>query len=557
MALRYTKDELEKISVRLQCCAVDAAKEALTAEMFLDREKNKCAWNKFKFLQRTSSILKEYIPGGIYTYQEPLGIENTITPMLGETYTFKGATIVDDITSPYYGFAFSVYGEPDTGDTFIYIIYNGELHSIVNTIAYAAPYMSFVHSIAYDNNNDVLLLGASSTIQEYDLAPLLLPSPGAPTAIGFMPLPGTTPFYAAYNRINDTTYFTNTFPFEVRRYYNTGFSFTIPVSGIPTHLAVNSLNGETWVVCGTDINIIHPFTNTVIAVIDLFTAIGASEIYKITYSPQLNLFIVPYFDGVFTYRTALFNIDGTVYNVDIYQDSNNIYQGIYYQQLQKYIIGGTYGTNVLPDNYVFGTELVRTILNDTKYDKIIICTQNCMPNPFDPFSQICSFNPFQITILSAEKEEVPLCLNDSDIEGLLETAQHYCCDCCPNPVITIANQYDNPFAPEPLVVPGELKKIYYGYTDDAEIAKTNPQSVTLMASVNRYNFQGVYNPYNPTSAYIVFALPVSMGIPTGFLNHVTSGIITMVPLIVLYSGVPYRLYVSTNLLPTNFSLEVY
>jgi len=556
MALRYTKDELEQISVRLQCCAVDAAKEALTAEMFLDREKNKCAWNKFKFLQRTSNILKEYIPGGLYTYQEPLAIENEINPILNETYEFKGATIVDDILSPYYGFAFSVYSDPDSGDTYIYIIYKGELYALANTLTYAAPYMRFIESIAYDSTNDVLLLGAGGTIQEYSLAPLLLPNPGAPTATGFVSFPSSN-IDAAYNRINNTTYFINTFPFEVRKYYNTGFSYTIPVSGTPSHVAVNSLSGEIWVVCGTDINIINPFTDTVTTVVDLFVGLGASLINKITFSAQLNMFIVPWFDGIFTYRTALLNADGTVYNTDIYQDANNIYQGIYYQQLQKYIIGGDYQTTVLPDNYGFGTELVRTILNDTKYDKVIICTDDCVPNPFDPGSPICSSTPFRITILSAEKEEVPLCLNDADITGLLETAQHYCCDCCPNPVVSIANQYDNPFAPEPLVVPGELKKIYYGYTEDAEIAKNNPQSVLLMANVNRYNYQGVYNPYNPAPAYIVFALPVSMGIPSGFLNHVTSGIVTMVPTMVLYSGVPYRLYVSTALQPTNISLEVY
>jgi hypothetical protein len=557
MALRYTKDELEQISVRLQCCAVDAAKEALTAEMFLDREKNKCAWNKFKFLQRTSNILKEYIPGGLYTYQEPLAIENEINPSLSETYQFKGATVVDDILSPYYGFAFSVYGEPDTGDTFIYVIYNGELHSIVNTVDYTAPYMRYIQSIAYDSTDDVLLLGASASIQEYSLAPLLLPSPGAPTALGNISFPSTDNFYAAHNRISNATYFSNTFPAEVKKYFNTGFSSNIPVSSTPTHIAVNSLNGETWVVCGTDINIINPFTNTVTAVIDMILALGAYQINKITFSPQLNMFIVPWFDGVFTYRTALMNPDGTVYTGDIYQDSNTIYQGIYYQQLEKYIVGADYQTTVLPDNYGFSTEFVRTILNDTKNDKVIICTENCIPNPFDPFSPLCSSTPFRITILSAEKEEVPLCLNDADITGLLETAQHYCCDCCPNPVVSIANQYDNPFAPEPLVVPGELKKIYYGYTEDAEIAKNNPQSVLLMANVNRYNYQGVYNPYNPAPAYIVFALPVSMGIPSGFLNHVTSGIITMVPTVVLYSGVPYRLYVSTVLQPTNISLEVY
>lgn len=556
MALRYTKDELEKISVRLQCCAVDAAKEALTAEMFQDSEKNKCAWNKFKFLQRTSKILKDYIPGGMYTYQEPFAVENEINPVLSETYEFKGAVVVDDILSPYYGFAFAVYSDPDSGDTYLYVIYKGELYALTNTVAYAAPYMRFIESIAYDNNNDILLLGASGSIQEYDLAPLLLPSPAAPTATGFVAFPSTN-IDAAYNRINNTTYFTNSSPFEVRRYYNTGLSLVIPVSDSPTYVAVNSLNGETWVVCGTDINIIHPVTNTVIAVVDLFTALGASQVNKITFSPQLNLFIVPYFDGIFTYRTALLNTDGSVYNADIYQDNNTIYQGIYYQQLEKYIIGGDYVTTVLPDNYDFDTELVRTILNDTKYDKVLVFTENCIENPLDPFSPICSSTPFRITVLSAEKEEVPLCLNDSDIEGLLETAQHYCCDCCPNPVISISNQDNNPFVPEPSVTPGQLKKIYYGYTDDADLAKNDPQSVTLMANVNRYNYQGVYNPYNPTSAYIVFALPMSMGMPLGFLNHVTSGIVAMIPSIVLYSGVPYRLYVSTNLLPTNFSLEVY
>ena len=126
MALLYSKSELEAIAQRLQCCAADAANEALAGEVFLDHAKKTCGWNKFKFLKKASKILSEYVPGGVYTDTGNFEIENTIDPELGETFTFKGATVVSDITSPYYGFAFALYGEPDTGETYMYVIYNAK-----------------------------------------------------------------------------------------------------------------------------------------------------------------------------------------------------------------------------------------------------------------------------------------------------------------------------------------------------------------------------------------------------------------------------------------------
>ena len=78
MALQYTKEELEAIATRLQCCAVDAANEALTGEVFQDAKKRKCGWYKFKYLQAASNILKEYYPGGLYPFKKNLTIENTI-----------------------------------------------------------------------------------------------------------------------------------------------------------------------------------------------------------------------------------------------------------------------------------------------------------------------------------------------------------------------------------------------------------------------------------------------------------------------------------------------
>lgn len=567
MALLYSKSELEAIAQRLQCCAADAANEALAGEVFLDHAKKTCGWNKFKFLKKASKILSEYVPGGVYTDTGNFEIENTIDPELGETFTFKGATVVSDITSPYYGFAFALYGEPDTGETYMYVIYNGELHSVFSTADYSAPYMRYVQSVAYDHANEVLLLGTSNNIQEYDLAPLLNAIPGAPVASDSTSFPGTDNFYAAYNRINQTVYFTNSFPLQVKRFYTYGnFGIDIPLGGFtaPSSIEVNSSNGEVWVVCGTEIQVISPLTNLVTTTIDLASAFGATLVNKITYDRESDYFLVPWFDGLGGNNVAL--LKGSDYSVVTsnmqypLNNPTNVYQAIYHQQSGEYLISDDYNTLVYPVNYSFFIELPRTVLNDTKNNKVLVFTENCVENPLDPFTPLCSTTPFRINVLSRPQEEVTLCLNDNDVQTIIETAQHHCCDCCPAPVIQLdySSFSDNPAteASED-VIPATLYTLYYGSSTDSGLAKLDPLELLTLSSVNRYQYQGVYQYYSSTPSYLYFALPLNMGVPTGFFNVSTGTPVTMdAPYNSVYNGVLYKVYKSTSTYSTNISLQV-
>jgi hypothetical protein len=567
MALLYSKSELELIAQRLQCCAADAANEALAGEVFMDYAKKACGWNKFKFLKKASKILSEYVPGGIYTETGNLEVENTIDPDLEETFQFKGATIVSDITSPYYGFAFGIYGEPDTGETYMYVIYNGELHSVFSTADYSAPYMRFIQSIAYDHASEVLLLGASSNIQEYDLAPLLNTIPQAPTASSTTSFPSTDNFYAAYNRINQTVYFTNSFPLQIKKFFTYGnFGIDIPLGGfsVPSSIEVNSSNGEIWVVCGTEIQVVSPSTNLVTTTIDLASAFGATLVNKITYDRESDYFLVPWFDGLGGNNVALLKgSDYSVFTSNLQAPSSNptnIYQAIYYQQLGQYVIGDDFNTTVFPDNYAFSAELSRTLLNDTKNNKVLIFTENCVVNPLDPFTPLCSTTPFRITVLSSPEEEVTLCLNDDDVQTIIETAQHHCCDCCPAPIIQLdySSFSENPAteaSEDP--VPGTLYTLYYGSSTESGLAKLDPLELLTLTSINRYQYQGVYPYYVSAESYLYFAIPFNMGVPGGFFDVSNGTPVTMdAPYNVTYNSVLYKVYKSTLTYNTNISIQV-
>ena len=374
MALLYSKSELEAIAQRLQCCAAEAANEALTGEVFMDHAKKTCGWNKFKFLKKASKILSEYVPGGVNVFTEPFAVENTIDPGLSSGFILKDAAVVSDILSPYYGYSFIVFGNDSTGETYIYILYDGELKFIMDSSLYSSPYMSFVQSVTYDNGSDVLVLGAYDNIQEYDLSPLLLSIPEQPLAVSSASYPGVSHQYATYNRIENTVMFSNTAGSEVYRYYPySNFSTSIPVPSSPTYITTNTSNGQTWVVCGTLITVINAYSPFVSFTIDLSLSLGfIVSIERLTYSRELDLFIVPYFNGI-DYKVALLNSDGSVYTGQIYIDYNPVPQGLYYQQLEKYLVATEFAVIDITTNSSFYLESARILLNDTKNNKLIAC----------------------------------------------------------------------------------------------------------------------------------------------------------------------------------------
>jgi hypothetical protein len=549
MALLYSKSELEAIAQRLQCCAADAAGEALAGEVFLDHAKKTCGWNKFKFLKRAVKILSEYVPGGTVTSVAPFAIENTIDPTLDGTYSLKDAAIVEDILSPYYGFSFIVFGNND-GDTHIYIIYDGELYFVMDSSMYTAPYMQYIESVTYDNDSDVLVLGANGSIQEYDLSTLLLPVPVQPIAISSTSYPGVAHDYAAYNRIENTVFFSNTIASEVRRFYTFNNSVvTIPVGSTPSHIAVNSSNGQTWVVCGTIINVINTYAIFVSSTINLGTLLGATSIEKLIYSRQLDLFIIPYFDG-FQYKLALLNPNGSVYSQSIYTTINTIGQGLYYQQLDKYFVAeDTVVININDSGYYY-IDVPRIMLNDTKYNKIVVASNT------SEFAE----NPLRIMILSAIEDEDTLCLTDNDVQNIIETAQHHCCDCCPAPIIYLdgASFSQNPAvdAAEE-VTPAPLYTIYYGSSVIDGLGKLDPLELLTLTSVNRYQYPGIYQYYLNTFSYLYYAIPSNIGAPTGFFNAVTGTTVSMnLPYKILLNGVWYSVYKSASMYSNNITLQI-
>lgn len=549
MALLYSKSELEAIAQRLQCCAADAAGEALTGEVFLDYAKKTCGWNKFKFLKRAVKILSEYVPGGTITSVAPFAIENIIDPTLDGTYSLKDAAIVEDILSPYYGFSFTVFGNND-GDTHIYIIYDGELYFVMDSSMYTAPYMQYIESVTYDNDLDMLVLGANDSIQEYDLSTLLLPIPTQPIAVSSTSYPGVAHDYAAYNRIDKTVLFSNPLASEVRRFYTfTNTSTAIAVSSTPSHIAVNSSNGQTWVVCGTTISVLNPYAIFVSSTIDLNLVLGAVSVEKITYSRQLDLFLVPYSDGII-YKLALLNPDGSVYASNIYVGTTLVPQGLYYQQLQKYFTAEDFIVVNITDSVGYPLEVPRILLNDTKNNKIVISSNT------SEFAE----DPLRIIVLSAPETEDSLCLTDNDVQTIIETAQHYCCDCCPPPVVYLdSSSFSSNPATEAAeeVTPSQLFTIYYGSSEEDGLAKLDPLELLTLTSVNRYQYQGVYQYYLTGESYLYYAIPLTMATPTGFFNASTGAVVPMqAPYYSTYNGTTYQVYRSVSTYTTNITLQV-
>lgn len=557
MALLYSKSELEAIAQRLQCCAAEAANEALTGEVFMDHAKKTCGWNKFKFLKKASKILSEYVPGGVNVFTEPFAVENTIDPDLSSGFILKDAAVVNDILSPYYGYSFIVFGNDSTGETYIYILYNGELKFIMDSSLYSSPYMSFVQSVTYDNASDVLVLGAYDSIQEYDLSPLLLSIPEQPLAVSSASYPGVSHQYAAYNRIENTVMFSNTAGSEVYRYYSySNFSTSIPVSSSPTYITTNTSNGQTWVVCGTLINVINAYSPFVSFNIDLTLSLGfIVSIERITYSRELNLFIVPYFNGI-DYKVALLNSDGSVYTPQIYIDYLPVPQGLYYQQLEKYLVASEFAVVDITGNSSYYLETARILLNDTKNNKLIACSNT---------SEFAT-DPLRILVISALETEELACLTDDDVQNIIETAQHHCCDCCPAPIIYLDSSSfsENPATQaEEEVVPETLYRIYYGPSIQNNLAKLDPLELLTLGFVNRYQYQGIYSYYvvNPSvetiPSYLYYAIPLSMATPTGFFDANTALPVSMqAPYYSTYNGVTYQVYKSTSTYTTNISLQV-
>jgi hypothetical protein len=562
MALGYTKEDLEKISIRLQCCAVDAAKEALTAEMFLDASKKECAWNKFKFIQKTSDVLSKYIPGGMYTYENPYEIIEVIDTNLdvspGTGFILRDAITINDKLSPYYGLTFVLYGQPLGSDCFIFVLKEGEFFSLLGTIAYPAPYMMSLTTLVYDDRNDVLLMAGYNKIEKYNLAPLLNPSPAAPTPISITPTVLNFPHSSAYNRINYCTYFTDGFSPIVVKYdaatnitTNIDLSLVFPAAPSTIYVAVDSVVGTIWVTSGTSIYGIQPFTNVASFIVNLSSVpgINAVSIERISYSYQLNKFLIPYYNGS-NYDVAILNVDGSVYSASIYYNSLPIYHAIYYQQDSEYFVASQYSLSTIVDpQYIGNIYEPRIILNETKSGKIIVCSTFIPDMPGDPLN---------ITIIDSEDEEEPLCLNDTDVTNMLETVQHYCCDCCPNPTWSISYSPEDPFAPEQPAEPGILRTIYYGGYEDPDFYN-NPIAITGLTSVNRYNYAGIYNTNTIAGYHIYYALPASMGLPNGFLDNSTNAIVamTLYPSALTLSGIAYNVYVSNTTYPANFSLKVY
>lgn len=574
MALGYTKEDLEKISTRLQCCAVDAAKEALTAEMFLDHVKKECAWNKFKFIQKTSDVLANYIPGGMSTYKNPYEIINVISTNLdispGIGFFLWDAITINDQLSPYYGFTFVLYGQAFFSDCFIFVLKEGEFFTLLGTIDYAPPYMTNLRTLAYDSHNDVLVAAGYNKIEKYNLAPLLNPTPSVPIPISTTVTSSILPQYSAYNRIDHCVYFSDGASSIVIKYdFISNFATSIDLSTVfpaapsTTYVDVDGVTGTVWFVSGTSIYTVTPLPsgppyipNVPAFLTDLSTVVGinAVTIERISYSYQLNKFLVPYSaNGLYGlyYDVALLNPDGSVYLPSLTYASNPlpIYHSIYYQQDSEYFLAfQDYVQTIVNSKYLGPIPEPRIILNEQKSGKIIVCST---------FVPDMSGEPLTITVIDSTEEKESLCLNDDEVSTMLETVQHYCCDCCPSPTWPIEYSANDPFVPPSEVIPGTLRILYYGSSEDPGLY-TDASAILAMTDINRYEVPGVYNIYNTDGQYIYFAVPTSMGL-FSFLDNTTGMMVSMslpgAPLTI--NGVSYNIFCSDTPYTANLSLKVY
>lgn len=547
MALQYTKEELEAIATRLQCCAADAANEALTGEIFLDAEKEKCGWYKFKYLQAASNILKGYYPGGLYPFTENLVIENTI-PVEGEPYNFKCAVSVDNHSSPFFGFSFVVFGNTLTfEDAYIYVIKDGLLYASFNTDAFLIGPVN-VNSIAYDGKNHNLILGCNENIQEVDITILLTDPTAIPTVINTVSTPLSYNNNILYNYKDKYLYILDITGSQILKLdTNTDTYVAFALINPPNNSScfeINRITGELWIANnGPDITIMTMSGS----ILTNFSISGGLYIYDLSYNTATDQFIVSYFDGV-TNKVILVEGDGTPLGGSVLETSESINDALYFNGNDNYLVSTDFELLVAdkPSIELQGTlNLIQDIVTER-----VIASGTIYPDD----TQVN-----YISIISVPKDTE--CLTDDDVQNVIEMSQQFCCDCCAPE--TIQGDYDA-FSTTPLQevseTPGSPKLfgLYYGKNTNPTLGVANPANIATLANVNRYAVQDVYN-YNitPSVSYYYFVVPTNMPQPNGFYNATTGTVVSMEPpYLVTYLGVTYKVYRSTISYTSGISLKV-
>ena len=369
MGLDYSKEELEAIAVRLQCCAADAAHTAMGADMYLDEDKKTCEWNKYKYLKRVSGILREYIPGGIYSFRGPIEIENEIEVPLSDAYEFRSAVCVDDVLSPIFGYSFIMFTNVTTGRGYMYVIYDGQLHDIVDSNAYPIPYFRNTNSITHDHHNDFLVMGTNTEIQKADADQEASQPPSAPSTSGFFSSVGSDYKYSVYNPRNKYVYFSNTLANQIVKYKaDTNSVTTINVPGAIGKLAVNTNSGQVIVIAGSTLQLVHPVTN-VLTPLNLAVLLGAVTVDNVIYNTLTNRIVVQYNDGV-SNNIAILSSTGVVISPSIYSTFDIIGDILHYPTLDLYLVATSLQIEVVDAN-TLDVITVSELLHDKKNDKII------------------------------------------------------------------------------------------------------------------------------------------------------------------------------------------
>lgn len=369
MALDYTKEELEAIALRLQCCAADAAHTAMGADMYLDEDKKTCEWNKYKYLKRVSGILREYIPGGIYSFRGPIEVENEIEVPLSDDYEFRSAVCVDDVLSPIFGYSFVMFTSVSTGRGYMYVIYDGQLHDIVDSNAYPIPYFRNTNSITHDHHNDFLVMGTNTEIQKADADQEASQPPSAPSIAGVFSSVGSDYKYSVYNPRNKYVYFSNTFANQLVKYKaDTNSVTTINVPGAIGKLAVNTNSGQVIVIAGSTLQLVHPVTN-VLTPLNLAVLLGAVTVDNVIYNTLTNRIVVQYNDGA-SNNIAILSSTGVVISPSIYSTFDIIGDILHYPTLDLYLVATSLQIEVVDAN-TLDVITVSELLHDKKNDKII------------------------------------------------------------------------------------------------------------------------------------------------------------------------------------------
>jgi len=546
MALQYTKEQLEAIATRLQCCASDAANEALSGEIFQDASKKKCGWYKFKYLQAASNILKEYYPGGLYPFKKNLTIENTIA-VEGEPYNFKDAVSIDTHTSSFYGFSFVVFGEDFTGDANIYVIKDGLLYASFNTSSFFIGGL-YVNSIAYDGKNHNLILGCDENIHEVDITILLTDPTAIPTVVSTTNIPSVYNDSIIYNPIDKYLYIADITGSQILKFdTNTDTYVTFALLSPPNNsncFELNRLTGDLWIANnGSDITIMDMSGS----IVTNFSIPGGLFIYDLSYNTLTNQFIVSYFDGV-TIKVVLYENDGTPIGGIVLETTESINDTLYFNANDNYFTS-IISELLVVDNPPIALQGTLDLIQDVAADKVIVSGTN--------YPEDVQNNYISIISVPTDAE----CLTDNDVQNIIEMSQQFCCDCCSPEVIQ--GDYDafsSTASEEASQSPGspQLFSLYYGKNTNSTLGIANPAQIATLANVNRYVPQGTYN-YNSTSfgSYYYFVIPVGMTLPNGFYNASTGAVVSMEPpYMVTYSGTTYRVYRSTTTQTSGISLKV-